>query len=516
MEYGVMKQIFLMLLLMILAGGCERSLDSGNVGFEAPDEIPVPTALKIYHLADGIELKWQISDSDIVAHFNIYYSDQEDSEFVYWDSAHGFTKTITTLNTGQTYYFRVAAVDTNDVEGAGSTTISSQIGVTSIVINNNDVFTNSTDVSVSYVYPVTPLLVKITENSDLSDAVWQNFRQPGIFELSDGDGVKYLYALLRFNDGSESSVSVSDSIILDTRASIDSTYFVADSSVLLAGDTVYFYIDAGEPKGEGYVFFTGLSQLTLYDDGNDGDAVADDGIYSRRYVVPINLEIDEGVVTGRFTDAAGNSADDTPSASRINIAIPPEPISLQTIAESSSQIRLSWSAVEPGSFDFSSYRIYRETSPGVTESSELIANITSRTTLGYTDSDLNDNQLYVYRVYAYSADGLITQSEESSATTIVNTPPSAVTLAVGLIDELTISISWTENIDDDFESYQIYRGNTADVTDLTGQRLTAINDQQQTSFTDVRFDALDTYYYVIYVYDRQGLKSSKSNVESTP
>ena len=42
------------------------------------------------------------------------------------------------------------------------------------------------------------------------------------------------------------------------------------------------------------------------------------------------------------------------------------------------------------------------------------------------------------------------------------------------------------------------------------------NNQQQTSFTDVRFDALDTYYYVIYVYDRQGLKSSKSNVESTP
>ena len=160
--------------------------------------------------------------------------------------------------------------------------------------------------------------------------------------------------------------------------------------------------------------------------------------------------------------------------------------------------------------------VYRGTSLGVTEASELIANITLRTTLNYTDNNLNDNQLYVYRIYAYTADGLFTQSEEASATTMVNTPPSAVTLAVGLVDDLTISISWTENSDDDFESYQIYRGNSVDVTDLTGQRLTAINDQQQTGFTDIRFDALDTYYYVIYVYDRQGLKSSKSNVESTP
>ena len=132
-----MKQIFILLLLLILAGGCERTLDSGNVGFEAPDEIPVPTALKIFHLADGIELNWQISDSDIVAYFNIYYSDQEENEFVYWDSTSTFAKTITTLNTGQIYYFKVTTVDTNDVEGARSTTVSSQIGVTSIVINNN-------------------------------------------------------------------------------------------------------------------------------------------------------------------------------------------------------------------------------------------------------------------------------------------------------------------------------------------------------------------------------------------
>ncbi len=99
---------------------------------------------------------------------------------------------------------------------------------------------------------------------------------------------------------------------------------------------------------------------------------------------------------------------------------------------------------------------------------------------------------------------------------MVNLPPSAVTLGVGLADSLIINISWTRNNDSDFESYQIYRGSTADVTDLTGQRITAISDQNLTSCTDIRFSSLETYYYVLYVYDRQGLKSAKSNVESTP
>ncbi len=227
-----MKQIFILLLLLVLAGGCERTLDSGNVGFEPSDDLPVPTALKIFHLADGIELNWQISDSDVVAYFNIYYTDQTDEEFIYWDSTAEYAKSITTLNTGQVYYFRVAAVDTNDVEGAKSPIISTQIGVTSIVINDNDTYTNSVDVSISYVFPVTPLLVKISKNSDLSGAIWQNFRQPGSFELSSGDGVKFLYALLRFGDGSESFAAVSDSIILDTKAFIDSSYFIPAGNIL--------------------------------------------------------------------------------------------------------------------------------------------------------------------------------------------------------------------------------------------------------------------------------------------
>jgi len=510
-----MKSIIFLMIFVVLLAGCDRTLDTDGVGFEPPSDVPVPIALKIYHLSDGMELTWQISDTGVVSYFNVYYSTGADELFLLWDSTREFSLAITELNSGLYYNFRVAAVDTFNLEGAQSSTVSTQVGVTSVTINANHEFTNSRNASLQFAYPVTPILMRLSEDENMTDAVWVNFQQSGSFVLSDGDGVKWVYASLRFADGSESYEPVTDSIILDTRAYIDSVYF-SGAETMVPGDTALFYLDAGEAGGVASISFTGLNHLSLFDDGSDADLTAGDGIYSRRYIVPINLEVDNGLLTGGFTDVAGNSADSKVATKRINIKVPPDPLKLQTVAESSSAIRLNWTAIPSEITDFTDYRIYRATSAGVDESSDFVVNIAARSTLTFTDTDLDDNQQYYYRVFAYGTDGLIVESEEASATTHVNTPPSAVTLGVSLTDSLVISISWTENEDDDFESYQIYRGNSADVTDLTGSRLAAISNQGQTSYTDTRLTSLETYYYVIYVYDKQGLKSAKSNVESTP
>jgi len=500
---------------VLMITGCERSLDSESLEFDPPEEVPTPVALKIFHLADGMELEWQISDTPAVAYFNVYHALSEEAEsYDYLDSTSDFSLTVTTLNAGQQYYFAVTAVDTNDIEGEQSAVISTRVGVSSIIINDNDEYTNSRRVSLDYAVPVTPLLVKISEHINFTDAIWQNYRRPESFTLSGGDGIKRVYALFRFEDGSESQSAVGDSIILDTRAYIDSTWFEPIDTDFGPGDTIMFYIDAAETDGEAFVSFPGLTRLNLYDDGGGIDETADDGIYTGRYIVPIDIELEDGLVTGSFTDAAGNEADDYPASQRMNIVVPVDEISLQAVAESSWQVRLDWSEVDGD--DFVSYRIYRDTEAGVDETSELITTITSRTTLTYTDDNLDDNQLYVYKVYVYGSDGLVTTSNEASSTTMLNQPPSAVTIAVGLIDSLTIEISWSQNTDDDFVSYQIYRGDDPSVTDLTGQRLTIINGQATTTYTDFRYLPSETYYYVIYVYDRHGLKSEKSNVESTP
>jgi len=510
-----MKKLYILILGVILLTGCDRTFDSKSVDFNPPEDIPAPIGLKIFHLNDGIKLSWQTRDTASVDYFRIYYTDSPDNEYVLWDTTSAFELTITGLSSGQNYLFRVATVTTDDAEGAMSAAVSTVIGVSSISINNDAKYASSRSVSIRFVVPTTPSLVLLSEDTLGVGASWRSYTQPTSYNVSAGDGVKKVFARFRFADGSESEASVSDSIILDTRAFIDSVWYTTNAASPTVGDTILFFLDSGEDGGEAYIDFPGLNGLDLFDDGTMGDATADDGIYSRRYVVPINIQVDNGIVTGHFSDEAGNDAVNTPGGERLTIIEALAPISLKAVAEASYKIRLDWSEVESG--DFISYRIYRATSSGVDNSSELVTLVTSRTTLTYTDEDLDDDQAYYYRIYAYGSNGELTNSSEETATTPVNTPPDSVTLAVAVGSEnaLQIVLSWTQNTDDDFASYQIYRGTAPNVTYINGQLLAVVNSRTQTNFTDYRADAGTDYYYVIYVYDRQGARSDASNEENT-
>ena len=51
-----MKIILCIFILLFLAVACERTFESGSLGFNAPSEPPVPIGLKISRLIDGIKL----------------------------------------------------------------------------------------------------------------------------------------------------------------------------------------------------------------------------------------------------------------------------------------------------------------------------------------------------------------------------------------------------------------------------------------------------------------------------
>ncbi len=510
-----MKKIILILLIGLIAAGCERTFDTNNVGFEPPDEISAPIALKVFHLPDGIRLSWAVHDTSEVSFFRVYYTQSEDDGYILWDTTSAFELDVTGLSSGITYLFRVATVTSGGVESPQSTSVSTSPGIISVSINNDAEYTNSRQLSVRFVVPATPNLVLLSEDSLGTAASWRNFAQPSTFTVSEGDGVKRVFARFRFTDGSESVESVGDSIILDTRAQIDSVWFTSSTPTPAVGDTIMFYIDAGEDGGEAFIDFPGLSNLTLYDDAGSGDAIADDGIYSRRYIVPLNIQVDDGVVTGHFSDRANNNATSEIAGDRLNIPEAVDPITLRAVAETSYRVRLDWDAVS--SSDFVSYRIYRSTTTGVDDSSELVTIITSRTTITYSDENVAESQPYFYRVYAYGSEGELTNSTETSVTTPANQIPAGVSLAVtvGSEDALQIALTWTQNSDDDFQYYRIFRGTNPGVTDLNGQPVAVINTRTQTSFTDYRANASTDYYYVIYVYDIQGARSDPSNEENT-
>ncbi len=494
------KLSIIILLLVLMAIGCSRYIDSEDLDFQPPDAPPVPFSLNVTHLADGISLSWLVTDTVDGMTFKVYYREEsatQTNDYLLWQTTSDFSSVITGLSPDAIYQFAVASVLPGNIEGEKSIAASSQVGVISVIINNDDMYTDSRTVSVDFVIPGSASLMQVAENSDFAGAHWQNYRTSLSFELSTGDGVKYVYARFRFTDGSisDSLTPAMDSIILDTETSIDSVYFSPSGTTLTAGDTLDLYIATSEKDGTAYISFPGLNNYELNYDESLSDTLAGDYIYYRSYTIPANLETVDAQVTGHFTDAAGNQAEAVMASTLLNIADAPTPVTIFAATQSSSSIRLNWS--EAIDNDFAAYHLYRSESEPVSQASDVITVVNARSTVQYVDSELDDDTQYFYRIYVYDNTGKSVGSNVDSATTLVNLPPDSVSLAVRADGDTAVVLTWTMNHDSDFDSYRIYRG-TYEPSSLRA----IFTSQSTTEYTEVTGPG--TFYYNVVVFDKQG------------
>ncbi|MDP2960791.1 MAG: fibronectin type III domain-containing protein [candidate division Zixibacteria bacterium] len=103
---------------------------------------------------------------------------------------------------------------------------------------------------------------------------------------------------------------------------------------------------------------------------------------------------------------------------------------------------------------------------------------------------------------AFTAPGKVTI--QSPPTPVVLFAPSAAT-------QSSLTLYWTQNQDNDFYSYRVYRGKT-NFVDNDSLLVNTILSRTVTNYTDTGLSSGTTYYYKVYVYDRSGLFSG-SNVE---
>jgi len=513
-------RVFLLLVFCIAFAGCERTFDSKEPVESLPNRPATPINLEVQYNDRSLNLSWEQSDSSGVSSFRIYRAnptpDSTVGTFVFVDSTTDYTKTLDNLPYGRTIYLRVTAMANSGMESEPSVALPVVPGLLSITVNSNDEYTNSRHVQIQLSQPGHAAYVRLSEDSLFADAAVQGFSPQLPFTLSEIDGSKMVYAHLTFNDGSESGDLFSDEIILDRVAQIDSVYYSPAGAALSPGDTVLFFVSAGgEIGGTAYVSFPDVNQIRLFDDGADADAFADDGLYSFRYIIPTGLTVNNGQLTGRFRDAAGNLATEAISSVPLDIKAPPFPVQLASVeALSSFEIRLNWSEAVSG--DFAYYSIYRDVSATVSENSTLVETVSQRFQTTLVDTSLTGGSEYFYSVYVIDNSGLRSGSNVDSATTMTNTPPSAVTAAAALLDSATARLTWTQNNDHDFASYRIYRDTSPNVT-ITDDLITIISSRSTSSYDDyVPFPSgSETYYYRIYVFDRQNLNTSSNEVMVT-
>jgi len=487
----------------LLLFSCSRTIDRPTKPvIDAP---ATPAGVTVAIGDRTIRLSWQ--DTEDAVRYRVYRVSNTVDELRLYDSTSVTTYTDHNVSNGVNYFYQVAAVDAAGLEGVRSPEIAAQAGVFSVAIDNDKQYTNSRTVSLSLTAPSTVSAVRLASTPTLSDRPWLPYSSSRSWELSSGDGEKTVYAEFRDASGATSIDIVSDDIILDTRAVIDSVVVGGDSAELSAGDTVMLLVAAGEADGKASVQVAGFS-VDCYDDATHGDNVAGDGLYRRAWEIPFDADFESQAAAGRFTDRAGNTAENRSSQGLLTVRRAPDPVTVFAFSESEARIGISWTQSEAGDFEY--YRLFRSTTATVNNHSTMVFSTGSKTTTTYADTGLTAATNYYYSVWVYDQTGLTAASPIVSARTDVNNAPEAVIVSEPTdIGTTQLKITWTASTAEDFASYRLKRS--------PGEKLISIiSSRTQTEYTDDNLDLEnESYQYWVEVWDRGGLWTTSNIVSWT-
>ncbi|MFH1372675.1 MAG: fibronectin type III domain-containing protein [bacterium] len=294
------------LILLTVAVGCSRYIDSRDPVQSLPGDPPVPTGLSARSGNGQAAIAWEVSNAADIAFYRIFVADSTGTGYALLNTTTADSITVGELIPGRRYFFRVAAVMTSGLQGDMSAPVTVRVRYLSIAIEDGNRFANSRQVKIRlYTQNDETTYFMLSEDAGFADASYLPFVDTVVnFTLSDDDTTKTVYARLLFSDGSMSADPISDEIILDTRAQIDSVFFTYDQG----NGLIKLGLVTGETGGVATVSFGSVTDVPLYDDGTYPGDIPNNGIYNGIWVVPAGFSISNGVVTGAFTDAAGNVA----------------------------------------------------------------------------------------------------------------------------------------------------------------------------------------------------------------
>jgi len=509
--------------LLVCMAACSKEHDLKDVVNPRDPAIsgetaPVPDAPVATIGNRRVELTWALPDSarvDDVDHYRVYRA-SGDGELSPIDTAAHVPAAFGGLVNGTTYRFAVSAILVNGLEGKRSATVTATPAVYGVQVDGGREATRSSLVTLTLLAPPGTTGMQVANSAGFANASVQPFAAALAWQLEPGDGVREVFARYTDAEGNLSAV-VSDRITVDTKAQILSVTFSPETA--RPGETVAFRLDAEEPNGSASVQLgAGGRRVDLRDDGTAGDDLADDGIYQLDYPVPPDLALVDALVTGEFTDRVGNVATARPASGRLSIPNALAPVELAAIVSPGpGQLFLNWTqSADPGRF--SAYRVFRAEAAGVDTSRTrtLVRELTSRLQTTFTDTGLDPNRRYWYRVHVVDNNGGSVTSNEESGQPGLNPPPDPVVLAEpSNVTESTVSLAWSRSLSPAFGQYRIWRGTQADIDQDPDRRLlTSINAAGTTSYEDrTELEQGRTFHYRVDVIDDNG-QSTPSNVVS--
>lgn len=423
----------------------------------------------------------------------------------------------TSVSTGRTYYYRVAAVGADGLEGERSAAVAAIPAIYAVLINGGDPYTASATVALSLAAPATTEYVMLSQDAGLAGASWELYAAARAFRLDEGDGEKTVYARFRDASGATSPV-VSDAIVRDSYARVAGLDLYPATRRYAPGATVsvIMRVDGDETGGSGVLSFDGYDfTVPLGDDGRGGDDQAGDGSYEAQFTVPAGLRGVDLSMAASFVDRVGNVSP-AYEAGTITITDPPAAVALLGAVDSSrTSITIKWtpSAEE----HFAAYRIYRSAAPGVAETPALLVReLYNPDQTSYPDGDLVEGARYYYRVFVVNDLDETAGSNEMALSTYDGYPVAPALDEPTSVGATRATLTWSQNQDTDFREYRLYRSTAPGVT-TTSTLVATVANREITFYDDTGIDtAANTYYYRVYVFDAAGNSSRSNEVDTAP
>ncbi len=410
---GRMRALLLLTLFLVAACSTYNPTGTGDTTL-----LSAPTNISFRFVSGAVEVSWQFTgDATKLQQFRVYRRATNEISFKRIAIVGALSRTYrdTTAAIGTPYQYQVAAVNKSNVEGQPSDAALITPSVFGVQINNGAKFTNRRTVTLIFNVPNNTTLMMIANDPAFTGAIWETFANNRTWDLAAGDGLKSVYVKFRTTDQGESDIT-SANITLDTIALINAITHDGAGRTLVAGAVLHIRLDAGEARGAASVSLIDNASsaqdnnLRLYDNGSNGDVVADDGVYELDYRIRPDLEFVQAFAYGNFTDAAVNQALQRISPTSFAVQFPPAAVTLSNPVADTTGLKLTWTT--SNAKDFANYRVYRSTSAPVDSTVAPLTIINDNAITTYRDTGIVPGTTYFYRVFVYDRSGLFAGSNQ--------------------------------------------------------------------------------------------------------
>lgn len=188
---------------------------------------------------------------------------------------------------------------------------------------------------------------------------------------------------------------------------------------------------------------------------------------------------------------------------------PPEtPQDFKASAGKFREVQLTWTPIKKE--EIAGYEVFR-TSEG--KKSESIKKLAGRDVAAYTDKggafgSLKDNSTYQYRITAYNVADVPSAQSEPVAGVTKPLPVKPAGLAGTSGEVKQTSLKWAANAEKDIKEYLIHRSTSAD------KGFSSAGNAKETSFIAGKLEDGTTYYFRVTAKDSDGLESEPSDTIS--